>query len=328
MPVDLRVLRHALTLARHRNFARAAAALHVSQPTLSRNIASLERVLGVRLFDRNPAGVEPTSFGRIVLERGELLLAGEADLLREIKLHAGIEVGNLAVSAGPYPFESAVSTAMTRLIAARPRLRAQLSIADPRVVVQEVVNGKVDVGVTDTRFITRDERFSIERLPEHGILLACRPGHPLASKRKLTRADVFAYPIASPIVPASVASGLKSAKSIAGALDAMSGDFLPAITVNSFSIARQIAAGTDVLVPGTARMLAADIEAGRLVTLDYQSPEMRTQYAIVTLRGRTPSPAALAFIEILLEVENEVTEIAASSSRDSTRRKPQAKRRR
>jgi len=322
MTVDLRLVRHALALARHRHFARAAAALHVSQPTLSRNIASLERTLGVRLFDRGPTGVEPTSFGRLVLERGEQLLAGESDLLREIKLQAGIEVGNLAVSAGPYPFEISVGTAMTRLISAHPRLRAQVSVADPRDVLQGVLNGRVDVGLTDARFNSRDERLSIKPLPAHPILMACRPGHPLAGKCQLTRADVFAYPIASPLLPANASSVVTSASPMSGAFDAMSGDFLPAITVNSFAIARQIAAGTDVLVPGAARMLAADIEAGRLVKLDYQPPEMRTHYSITTLRGRTPSPAALAFIEILLKVETEVVESEAASNRDSTRRKP------
>jgi DNA-binding transcriptional LysR family regulator len=321
MTVDLRLIRHAFALARHRNFARAAAALHVSQPTLSRNIASLERTLGVRLFDRGPTGVEPTSFGRLVLERGEQLLAAESDLLREIKLQAGIEVGNLAVSAGPYPFEISVGTAMTRLISAHPRLRAQVSVADPRDVLQGVLDGRVDVGLTDARFNSRDERLSIRPLPAHPILVACRPGHPLAGKRQLKRADVFAYPIASPIVPENASSVVTSASPMSGAFDAMSGDFLPAITVNSFSIARQIAAGTDVLVPGAARMLATDIEAGRLVKLDYQPPEMRTHYSITTLRGRTPSPAALAFIEILLEVETEVTESEATSSRDSAPKK-------
>lgn len=322
MTIDLRLVRHALALAKHRNFARAAAALHVSQPTLSRNIASLERALGVRLFDRNPTGVEPTSFGRLVLERGERLLAGESDLLREIKLQAGVEVGSLAVSAGPYPFEISVGTAMTRLISAHPGVRARVSVTDPSEVLQEVLDGKVDVGVTDTRFITRDERVSVEPLPSHAILLACRPGHPLANRRPLTRSIVFAYPLASPLVPAIASSVVESAGPMSGAFDAMSGDFIPAITVNSFPIARQIAAGTDALVPGVERMLAADLEAGRLVKLDYQSPEMRTNYAITTLRGRTPSPAALAFIGMLREVETEVTEREASSDRHSVRKKP------
>ena len=117
MSVDLHLIRHALALAKHGNFRRAAQALHVSQPTISRNIAALERSLGVRLFDRTRSGVEPTEFGRLVLERGRDLLAGAADLRREVGLRAGLDSGSLAVSAGPHPFEISVVHALTRLVA-------------------------------------------------------------------------------------------------------------------------------------------------------------------------------------------------------------------
>ncbi|MBK6454158.1 MAG: LysR family transcriptional regulator, partial [Proteobacteria bacterium] len=93
--IDLRLMRHAIALARYRNFARAARALHVTQPTMSRSIAALERTLGVRLFDRNSRGVQPTEFGRLLLERGRRLLADEADLRREMLLVAGLEAGHL-----------------------------------------------------------------------------------------------------------------------------------------------------------------------------------------------------------------------------------------
>ena len=63
---DMRRLRHALALAEYRNFARAADALHITQPALSRSIQSLEDGLGVRLFDRSPRDVQPTAFGELV----------------------------------------------------------------------------------------------------------------------------------------------------------------------------------------------------------------------------------------------------------------------
>ncbi len=70
MDIDIRLIRHVLMLARHRNFARAAEQLHLSQPALSRSIARLEETLGVALFDRTRDGVIPTDYGRIVIERG------------------------------------------------------------------------------------------------------------------------------------------------------------------------------------------------------------------------------------------------------------------
>jgi DNA-binding transcriptional LysR family regulator len=67
--LDLRLLHQALVLEHHRNFARAAEALNLTQPALSRSIAGLEAALGERLFDRTPQGVEPTAFGRMLLAR-------------------------------------------------------------------------------------------------------------------------------------------------------------------------------------------------------------------------------------------------------------------
>jgi len=72
-----------------RNFARAAEALGLTQPTLSRSIAALERDLGVRLFERSHKGATPTVFGRVLLERGAIVLEREAEVRREIQLLAG-----------------------------------------------------------------------------------------------------------------------------------------------------------------------------------------------------------------------------------------------
>lgn len=54
MIIELRLIRHALALGKHGNFARAAEALHLTQPSLSRSIAALEQALDVPLFDRAP----------------------------------------------------------------------------------------------------------------------------------------------------------------------------------------------------------------------------------------------------------------------------------
>ena len=75
MVIELRLIRHALALGQHRNFARAAEALNLSQPSLSRSIAALEQAFGVPLFDRSHKGVVPTAFGRVLLERQQTLRA-------------------------------------------------------------------------------------------------------------------------------------------------------------------------------------------------------------------------------------------------------------
>ena len=74
MALDLHQLRQALALLEHGSFVRAAAALHISQPALSRSIQALERNFGNELFLRSASGVVPTDVGRLYLERARDLL--------------------------------------------------------------------------------------------------------------------------------------------------------------------------------------------------------------------------------------------------------------
>ncbi len=304
--LELRLIRHALALGRARNFAHAADTLNLTQPTLSRSIAALEEALGVRLFDRDSKHVEPTAFGRILLARGEALLGNEAELRREIQLLAGLEAGRLTIGAGPYAGEGSVARAVARLISAHPRLRVELLTLGPEQVVAGVLVGRFDVGVADLGGVGDESRLCVERLTSHPIYLACRPGHPLTRSSGLTLERVLAFPLVSTVLRGDVATTASTGGAL-GNTDPDSGDFMPAISVNSFAIARCILRDSDAVFPGTRSMLAADLESGHLVLLDFRVPVMRTGYSLMYLRGRSVSPAARAFMDAFRAVEAEIT---------------------
>jgi DNA-binding transcriptional LysR family regulator len=305
MAIEIRLLQHALAVGRHGNFGRAAEALGMSQPSLSRSIAALEATLGVPLFDRSSTGTHPTAFGRVLLAQGEAVLEREAQLRREIGLLAGLDQGTLVVAAGPYQGEFTAARALARLVAAHPRLHVECRTLQVGAAVQDVLGGRADVGVANIAGLAEDERLAVEPLPAQRIVLACRPGHPLTGLPRPTLQQALQFPLVTTVLrgrPAAMASRLGDAPQPG---DEQHPDYVPPYLVNSITSARLIARDSDALVPATKAMLADDLLSGRLVVLPIDGPELRTQHGLFYLRGRTLAPAARQFIDMLRNVETE-----------------------
>jgi DNA-binding transcriptional LysR family regulator len=328
---DLRLIRLAIALGRHGNFARAAEEMNISQPSLTRGIAALERSLGVLLFDRTRKGAIPTAFGRVLLERGESMLRSDTDLRREIRLLAGLEVGTLAIGAGPFAGEISVAKAVARVVSAHPRLRISLTVTDPEQVAEDVLAGRVDVGVASIVGFETEARLVVETLPPLRVYLACRPGHPLTKETRPSLARALEFPLAT--TPLRGAQALLASRVGAATVrdDPVVTNFVPQILVNSLAHARQIARDSDALFPCTAALLEDDVAAGVLVRLDCRVPAMQTTHGVLYLRGRTLAPATRMFIETLRAVEAEAlrSDVASSSvAKGETKRHRRASARR
>lgn len=319
MTMDARSLRNVLALASHGSYRRAAEALHLSQPALSRSIAALEAELDVRLFDRGKRGVTPTRFGQLVVARGQSLVSGLDDIQREIALMRGLEVGELSVAAGLYPAEMSVGTAIGRLSARHPNLRVSLLAAPWRQVVEAALEGRVDVAVVELSALEGESRLALEPLPRHPALVICRPGHPLLAEKRPVPHRVFSYPFVGPRLPPRVgrpmgplAPGMKP--------DATGRDLVPPLQVESIALAKRIVAAGNAIAALPRALVADELAEGTLAALDWRPPWLHTGYGFACRRDRTLSPAAVAFMD---EVRREEQALAASG-RDAHR--PAAKR--
>ena len=303
--LDLKHLHYAIALAKHRNYARAAEALDMSQPALSRSISGLEKALGVKLFDRTPRGVVPTAFGERLLTRGGALLTDAVELERELKLMQGLEAGVLKVGAGPYPAEMCVGPAVGRLCAKHPRLRVDVDTGGWRAMLQQVLRGTLDLAVIELSVVDPHPRLATEPLPEHVGAFYCRKGHVLLREKTPTLDKVLQFPFACCALTARVAEIFyRSAK--VGMVDPDTGDYIPPIKLDTIALAKSVVLTSDAIGLATPQLIAAEIEAGQLVTLPFRPAWLRTKYGFTYLKDRSLAPAALAFMAEVRAVEAEL----------------------
>jgi DNA-binding transcriptional LysR family regulator len=320
--LDLKLLIHAMTLARHRNFARAADALHLTQPALSRSIAGLEAALGEKLFDRTRQGVEPTSFGQMLLARAQPLVDDATELERDFRLLRGLQIGELRVGAGAYAADLSVGPAIGRLLARHPQLRVELATADLRTLVAELLQRKLDLAVIELSLVEGETAIATEALPEHAALFYCRSGHPLAQHAAPSLDEVLAFPYVGTRLPQRVNPDfLQLAR--AGRIDADTGDYLPPVLVASVQLAKQVVLHSDAVSAAPLALLAGDVRAGRLLPLPLRADWMHTRYGFAYLRDRQLSPAAQAFMAELRAVEAGMVALA-DSLRQATEPQPRS----
>ncbi|MCM2312971.1 MAG: LysR family transcriptional regulator [Steroidobacteraceae bacterium] len=302
MPIDLRQYRHVLALDQHRNFARAAEALGLTQPALSRSLQALEKSIGARLFDRDRTRVEPTPVGERLIERARLLVNQARDVEQDLGQMLGLEAGLLRIGAGPYPADLSVGTAVGRLLRLHPALMVDLAVGDWTELTRRVASGELDMAIADTSLAQQDDRLVGEALPQHQLKFFCRPGHPLAGAVGLTLEQLRRFPLVSTSLPGRfVALAANDNRGLRATLPA--GVTAPAIRVGTFALTLKVVMESDAIGGAVPSQIEDSVTRGELVTLPLDLPWLKTGYGIIRLANRTPSPAAMAFLEILREVE-------------------------
>jgi DNA-binding transcriptional LysR family regulator len=284
-------------LAKHRHFGLAARALGVTQPALTRSLKQIEGELGVKLFDRQ--GVTPTLFGEIVLKHGER--AG--DLVRELELTKGMEIGEVRLAVAPYPADISGERAVAILSDRRPNLRIELKTTNWTRVVDDVREGAVDLGLADVSEAEHDHELDVENLRTSQGVFYCRAAHPLTRKDRLALADLLDYPFVGPILPRRFVTALPKALGNFGVLDEAENRFHPRILVETLPTAKRIVLQSAAIGAALPSQIESELKEGSCVVLPVEAPWLRLNYGFILKRARTPSPAASAFMDIVREVE-------------------------
>ena len=299
MSYDLRQLGHFVEVARHGNYARAAEALGLAQPTLTRSIQALEREVGAKLLDRGRAGATPTALGLELLARAEALLRQVAETEQDMERLTGKAAGHVRIGAGAYAADISVGSAASRLSRRHPGITLDICIHDWTELVPRLLDGRLDLAVAEASAAVDDDRLVVEPLPRHRGVLFCRAGHPLLERgRALSVDDLARYPFASTSLPQRLEQALGT--------DQPQPNFAVRHRVDTFELIRRIVLGSDAVSGAVPAQIEDDLAAGRVVVLPLDLPGLHSAYGIIRLARRTPSPAAEAFAEELRQVEAEI----------------------
>ncbi len=296
-----RQIEMAQALARRRHFGLAAKDLGMSQPSLTRSLKLMEAELGGRLFDRR--GVAPTLFGEIVLRHGARALAEFDEIAREIALAKGLEVGELSIAAGLYPADISAERALGLLIGKHPRLRVDFRTMNWESAATQVLDGSVDLGFAELPGAPAGDELDVETIRTSPSHFFCRADHPLLRKEHVTAEDVFGFPWVGPSMPGRISTFLPSGDLPCGYFDAASDKFRCRVLVGSFSSAKAVALKSFAICGGIPYQIEREIREGALAVVPFEAPWLNLNYGFMLKRGRTPSPAAMAFMEIVRQIE-------------------------
>lgn len=193
MNISTRQLQVFVTLAAQRNFTRAAAACHLSQPAFSAQIAALEQQLGARLFDRTTRSVELTAEGRVFEVAAQRLLDDARQALADVRAHAQRERGRVAIAVLPALAAGWLPPLLADFRARHPGIELDVADVLSEDCIGRVRDGKADFALAALRADTpalRTEAFCADRFH-----LVCPLDHPLSRKRRVTLDDLAGQPI-------------------------------------------------------------------------------------------------------------------------------------
>jgi DNA-binding transcriptional LysR family regulator len=291
---DLHVL---MAVVQAGSMNKAAALLNTGQSAISRSIAELEHAVGVRLVDRTPRGVEPTKYGRALLDGGAAVFDDLRQAVKNIEFLADPTAGEVRIGCTPLLAASFISAIIDRLSRRHPRMVFHLVTGYVEALHRELSGRNVDLLLARKFGPIADERLSFEFLFDDASVVAAGAQSPWVRRRKLEFAELLNEPWVLPPPGSEIASIAMEAFRANGV------DYPRTTVVTDSPHARMslLATGRFVtILPASALKFPAARPEIRALPL--QVPKARAPSGIVTLKGRAPSPVAQLFIDCAREV--------------------------
>ena len=192
--MELRVLQYFLAVAREQSISGAAEFLHLSQPTLSRQLKDLEEELGKQLFIRGNRKITLTEEGVLLRKRAGEILELVKKTEQEIALSDDTVAGDIYIGAGETDAIRVIAKAAQQLQRKYPEVRLHIASGDAADVVEKLDKGLIDFGVLfDPQDLSKYNYLKIPEKDTWGVLM--RRDAALAQKACIRPEDLWDKPL-------------------------------------------------------------------------------------------------------------------------------------
>lgn len=192
--MELRVLQYFLAVTREQSISGAAESLHLSQPTLSRQLKDLEEELGKQLMIRGNRKITLTEEGMILRKRAEEILELVQKTEKEITVSNDIISGDVYIGAGESDAVSLIAKAARRLQTDYPDIHYHISSGDTTDILESLDKGLIEFGlIFDTADTSKYEHLDFPLKDIYGILI--KEDDPLAKKETVSPEDLWDKPL-------------------------------------------------------------------------------------------------------------------------------------
>ncbi len=295
--IKLRDLHILLAAVQCGSMAKAASQLSVSNPVVTKAIADLERAVGARLLDRSQKGVEPTIYGRALLDRSQIAFDELRQAVKHIEFLADPTEGEVRIGTSIVIAAGLVTAVIDRLSWLYPRIVFHVLAGESAAMLRALQERAVDLVVARIYGPVAAERMQAITLCEEFDIVAAAAQNPWAKRRKVKLADLMDQPWT--LAPPDSLSGLIAAEAFrADGLD------LPRATVITSTIPVRnalLATGRFLtIVPNS--LLRFSTNGPPLKQLPIELKTKRRPIGAITLKSRMLSPVAELFIDCSREL--------------------------
>ena len=291
MTINLHHLRIFARVAEQGGFSRAASALRISQPAVSKSVAELERQLGTTLIDRTGRTTTLTDAGAMLFTRARELFAVEQSAEDELRTLKGLEGGVLRIAASTTIVNYLLPAYLARFRDAHPRVTLRVASANTRDVARAMLGRRADIALVEGPV----EHDRLETLPwrEDELVVIAHPGHALAHRRRLRLADLSD----APFIVRERGSGTRRVAEEALASHGVSVN-VGLELASTEAIKQAVGAGLGLAIVSRAAIVD-QVALGRIIVLPVHDVSFARTLSELRYLGRAPSAAAVAFRKLL-----------------------------